>query len=256
MKKHSTYPMRVRFAKEIIAEILLPERQTRRVAILAIGLPSSPHKKEALQFLADQGYVAILPRYRGTWESEGSFLEKSPALDIRDIIAELEGESAVTDLYTGEIHSIRVTAVHLFGASFGGPAVLLNSHLPLVKKVIALAPVLDWRSEGESEPFPFFVRFTRDAFGDAFRPRHPKDWQKLTDTTFYNPLDHTAAIVGNKILIIHAKDDTVVPCQPLVTFAEKTGARYYLKPHGGHLSLTSLTERFYWKKIAAFLHEK
>jgi len=131
--------MRVRFAKEIVAEILLPEKQTGRVAILAIGLPSSPSKKEALQFLAGQGYVAILPRYRGTWESEGSFLEKSPALDIRDIIAELEKRSSVTDLYSGEIHSIRVSAIHLFGASFGGPAVLLNSHLPLVKKVIALS---------------------------------------------------------------------------------------------------------------------
>jgi len=47
-----------------------------------------------------------------------------------------------------------------------------------------------------------------------------------------------------------------VPCQPLIAFAEKTQAAYYLKPHGGHLSLTSLTALFYWKKIAAFLDKK
>lgn len=250
------YPIRTRFANDIVAEVMFPEKQTGKIAIIAIGLPSFPSKKETLQFLASNGYVAILPRYRGTWESEGNFLERSPALDIRDIIEELGKRHSIKDLLTEKRKSIRVSAIHLFGSSFGGAAVLLNSHSPLVKKIIALSPVIDWKIDGESEPFPFFVKFTRTAFGGAYRTKKKSDWQKLIESDFYNPIDHTPSIDGKKIFIIHSKDDTIVPYEPLIPFAQKTNASYYLKPTGGHLSISYIESALYWKKIAGFLHEK
>lgn len=256
MKKPPAYPLRTRFAKDIVAEVMFPRKQTGKIAILAIGLPSLPNKKGVLRFLASRGYVAILPRYRGTWESQGNFLEKSPALDIRDIIEELGKKHSIQDLFTGETKSVRVAAIHLFGSSFGGAAVLLNSRAPLVKKIVAFSPVIDWKIDGTSEPFPFFVKFTALAFGDAFRTKHPKDWQKLIETDFYNPIDHTSSIDGRKIFIIHTEEDAVVPYEPLIPFAQKTKADYYLKPKGGHLSLSHLTQMFYWKKIEAFLKAK
>lgn len=244
---------RTRFAKDIVAEVMFPERQTGKIAIIAIGLPSSPSKSKVLRFLATQGYVAIFPRYRGTWESEGNFLEHSPAKDIEDVIADLVKQRSVRNLATNEQKSVRVSAVHLFGGSFGGPAVLMNSHLPIVKKVIVLSPVLDWSAEGKDEPFDFFVRFSRKAFGGAFRPRHQKDWQKLIKTDFYNPVAHTSRIDGSKAFIIHSKDDTIVPYDPVIPFAQKTNASYYLKPTGGHLGTNVITRKFYWDKIRAFL---
>jgi esterase/lipase len=247
------HPIRTRFAKDIVAEIIFPKKQTGKVAIIAIGLPSSPSKNKVLQFLARQGYVAIFPRYRGTWESEGNFLEKSPALDIRDVISDLTKHKVIKDLFSDETKRVRVNAVHLFGSSFGGPAVLLNSHLPIVKKIVAISPVIDWKKEGEDEPFDFFVRFTQEGFGSAFRVRYQKDWQKLIKTDFYNPIQHTSSIDGKKIFIIHTKDDKVVPYDSLIPFTEKTRSLYYLKPQGGHLSLSHLTHLFYWKKISHFL---
>lgn len=142
------YPIRTRIAGDIVAEIVLPERQTGKVAILASGLPSTPSKGELLRFFADQGYVALLPRYRGTWESDGIFLDRSPAQDIRDIVDELVARRSIVDSFTGERVKIRVSAVHLFGFSFGGPAVLLNSELPIVKKIVAVSPVIDWKKKG------------------------------------------------------------------------------------------------------------
>ncbi len=245
---------RTRFARDIVAEVMFPEKQTGKVAIIASGLPSSPSKKETLRFLASHGYVAIFPRYRGTWESEGNFLEKSPAKDIEDVIADLVKKHSILDLATSEKTSVRVSAVHLFGGSFGGSAVLLNTHLPIVKKVIVLAPVLDWKVDGKDEPFDVFVKFTRDGFGDAFRVKHMSDWQKLVKTDFYNPADHTSRIDGKKVFIIHSKDDTIVPYGPIIPFAEKTGAAYCLKPKGGHRTFSSMPHKFYWKKIAAFLN--
>ena len=252
--KKNTLSIRTRFAQGIVAEVFFPDKQTGRVAILATGAPSGSSKKERLQFLADQGYVAIFPRYRGTWESDGWFLTRSPVDDIRDVVLELEKKKCVTDIATGEVCPIKVSAVHLFGGSFGGPAVLMNSHLPIVKKVIAYSPVIDWSVEGEDEPFDEFVRYSCEGFGGAYRTKQKSDWQKLVRTDFYNPINHTEKIDGKKIFIIHAQDDTVVPCDPVIPFTKIIEASYYLKPHGGHR--IKFEHKFLWKKIEAFMKKK
>lgn len=251
--KQRTRPtiIRTRFAKDIVAEVCFPERQTGKVAILASGAPSGSSKKERLEFLAANGYVAVYPRYRGTWESDGWFLERSPAQDIRDVITELEKKKYVLDVFSGEKIPVKVLHVHLFGQSFGGPAVLMNTDMPIVKKVIAVSPVIDCKAEGEDEPFSEFVRFSCDGFGGAYRTKQKSDWQKLLRTDFYNPIAYTGKIIGKKVFIIHAEDDTNVPCDPVVPFAEKIGATYYLKPQGGHR--IRYDHLFLWKKIEAFL---
>lgn len=254
MKRGSHFIVRTRFATDIVAEVCLPKRQTGKVAILASGAPSGSSKRERLQFLANHGYVAIFPRYRGTWESDGWFLERSPADDIRDVIVELEKKKCVTDVATGEVFPIKVNVIHLFGGSFGGPAVLLNSDFPIVKKVIAHSPVIDWSVEGEDEPFDTFLRYTCLGYGGAYRTKKKSDWQKLIQTDFYNPINHVKKIDGKKVFILHAKDDTVVPYDPVIPFAKATGASYYLKPHGGHH--IKLEHKFLWKKIEAFLRKK
>jgi alpha-beta hydrolase superfamily lysophospholipase len=130
----------------------------------------------------------------------------------------------------------------------------MNTHLPIVKKVIVVSPVIDWQILGEDEPFDEFVRYSCLGYGGAYRTKQKSDWQKLVQTDFYNPLAHTKAMMGRKVFILHAKDDTNVPVDPVVPFAEKIGASYYLKPHGGHdLRLEQL---FLWKKIEAFLKKK
>lgn len=252
--RKKSYPIRTRLARDIVAEVLIPERQTGKVAIFCSGLPSSTNKRGVLEFLASHGYVAIFPRYRGTWESQGNFLERSPSQDIKDVIDDLVRHRHIRDLSTSNTISIKVSAIHLFGSSFGGPAVIMNSHLPIVKKVIAISPVIDWKKEGEAEPFDFFVKFTQDGFGDAFRTKHNSDWQKLITTDFYNPINHANKIDGKKVFIIHAKDDTVVPYDPLIPFSETTGTSYYLKPHGGHG--IDFRHLFLWKKIETFLKKK
>ncbi|MBI2439656.1 MAG: prolyl oligopeptidase family serine peptidase [Candidatus Moranbacteria bacterium] len=252
--KKTSYPFRTRFSHGIIAEVLIPKKQTGKVAIVCSGLPSVPSKRGALQFLVDHGYVVIFPRYRGTWESEGYFLERSPARDISNVIHDLTRKKNIHDLATGKRIPVRVSAIHLFGSSFGGPAILLNSHWPIVKKIIALAPVIDWSKDGRDDPFNVFVRFTQEGFGNAYRTRHKNDWQKLVTTDFYNPIAQTKDIKGKKIFIIHAKDDSIVPHEPLLSFVEKTGAGYYLKPKGGHH--LNMTHAFFWKKIQTFLDNK
>lgn len=248
-----TYPIRTRLAGDIVAEIIFPEKQTGKVAIIATGLPSSPSKGELLRFLADQGYVALFSRYRGTWESDGHFLDHSPAKDIHDVIEFLIQEGQVASLFSQEKMKINVQKIHLFGTSFGGPAVILNSRHPRVQKVIALSPVIDWRKEGEDESFDWHVGFVSQGFGGAYRLRKQSDWKKLIETDFYNPALRIKDVDAKKIFVLHAEDDRIVPCAPLIEFADKTNISFYLKPKGGHT--LRITHRFLWKKIELFLRK-
>src|SRR5579884_2912321 len=83
---------RTRFKKEIVAEFLPPIRRSRKhkVIILCDGMPSVPSKQPLAEFLARHGYWVFYPRWRGAWESDGTFLEKSPAEDIADVISGIE----------------------------------------------------------------------------------------------------------------------------------------------------------------------
>ena len=80
---------RTRFKKEIVAEFLPPPRphKKEKLIVLCDGMPSIPHKQPLATFLSQKGYWVIYPRYRGAWESGGQLLEKSPHVDILDVIS-------------------------------------------------------------------------------------------------------------------------------------------------------------------------
>ncbi|HXA84776.1 MAG TPA: hypothetical protein VNZ47_06875, partial [Candidatus Dormibacteraeota bacterium] len=86
-----SWAFRTRFKKEIVAEFLPPIRPLKRqkVIILCDGMPSMPGKQQLMAFLAAKGYWVFYPRYRGSWESGGKFLQQSPHKDILDVIDEL-----------------------------------------------------------------------------------------------------------------------------------------------------------------------
>ena len=82
--------LRAKFKKEIISEFLPSLRPSKKVIIFCGGMPSYPGKKnDLMEFIAKKGFWIFLPRYRGSWESAGSFLKISPHYDIIDIIDQL-----------------------------------------------------------------------------------------------------------------------------------------------------------------------
>ncbi len=246
------YTLRTRFKKEIISEFLQPTRRdTGKVIIFCAGMPSMPSKKSLLEFYAKKGFWVFYPRYRGTWESGGKFLAKSPHQDILDIVDELP--KGFTEFFDGKRFRIKPKKVYIFGSSFGGAAALLASRDGRVTKVVASSPIIDWSVESKSEPLPWLEKFTRNAFGEAYRVR-ASDWKKLGRGSFYNPASYVDEIDGEKVLLFHAKDDDVVPYGPTVKFAKITGAKLILSRRGGH-GVVDFTKSAIYKKIKKFLAE-
>src|SRR5208282_180426 len=135
---------RTRFARDIVTEFLPPKRprKTQRAIILCDGMPSIPRKQPLAEFLSTRGYWVFYPRYRGAWESGGRFLERSPHLDILDVIGGLSKE--FRELAFGRRFRVCPSKVFVIGGSFGGAAAILASLDPRVNKAVANCPVVDW----------------------------------------------------------------------------------------------------------------
>ncbi len=250
------YSLRARFG-EIIAEFLPPARRSDRVLIFCTGMPSGPSGKgTVLRFLAKKGYWVFLPRYRGSWESSGSFLKISPEKDIKKVMDGIA--RGVTSIADGKKYKIKNPQFYLMGCSFGGPAALLLSRDPRVRKVLALSPVVDWKAmerATKGEKIDEVARFTKAAFGEGYRGA-ARDWEKLKRGMFYNPAADTDKINGEKVFIIHAKNDTSVAWRPVQKFAKRTGSRLLLLKQGGHFSGSIVMRPALWKKIRGFFSER
>jgi pimeloyl-ACP methyl ester carboxylesterase len=245
---------RARFKKQIVAEFLPPSRPVKiqKAIILCDGMPSIPRKQPLAEFLSRKGYWLFYPRYRGAWESDGQFLEKSPHEDILDVLEELP--KGVQEISFGRRFSLSPDEIFVIGGSFGGAAAILASLDPRVKKVIANCPVVDWailpRSEKAETSNRSYPAYIRAAFGNGYR-LSDKNWNKLRSGTFYNPSYHAEEITASKIMIFHAQDDPYVPYQSVKRFAKRTGVTLKLFRRGGHLR-TELIVRKYWPQISMF----
>jgi dipeptidyl aminopeptidase/acylaminoacyl peptidase len=245
---------RTRFKRDIVTEFLPPARtgKIQKVIILCDGMPSIPRKQSLSKFLSAKGYWVFYPRYRGTWESGGEFLERSPHLDILDVIAGLATE--FRELAFGRRFRVSVDEVFVIGGSFGGAAAILSSLDSRVKKAIANCPVVDWtilaREQKKETSNPSYAAYIRAAFGNGYR-LSDKNWNKLHSGKFYSPAYHAREISPSKVMMFHAQDDPNIPYRSVQKFARLTGARLKLLRRGGHLS-TDLIVRKYWGRIREF----
>jgi esterase/lipase len=249
---------RTRFKGEIVAEFLPPARprKRRKVIILCDGMPSIPRKQSLAEFLAAKGYWVFYPRYRGTWESDGEFLKTSPHLDILDVIDELP--KGVRDVTFGQKFFPAPEETFVIGGSFGGSAAILASLDSRVTKTIANCPVVDWKvlstSEKAETSNPSYAAYIREAFGNAYR-LSDRNWRKLHNGTFYNPVHHVKDIVPSKVMMFHAWDDPFVPYTSVKHFADRTGIKLKSLRRGGHIS-TDGTVRKFWPQIRKFFAEQ
>ncbi len=243
---------RTRFAGDIVAEFWVPQKPSHKAIILCDGCPTIPDKHRVAEFLAKKGYWVFHPRYRGSWESGGKFLEESPEQDVLLVAEELS--AGFMNVYDGIEYLLDITNVTVIGASFGGAAAILSLKYPLITKAVALSPVIDWRAKSKAEPFDYFTYVLKEGFGEGYRP-HKDAWKRLESGKFYNPITEVALIDANKLFIIHAIDDEVVPILPLRQFVNKSKQK--LKPlilrKGGHLSSRTVMEPLIWKKLKLFL---
>jgi len=205
-----------------------------------------------MDFLARRGFWSVFIRYRGTWESGGSFLSRPPHRDALDVIAALP--RGFSDVWEGVRRELRPSATYVIGASFGGTAAVMASLDPSVTKAVALAPVIDWTKEGKggTESPEFLFRVIREGYGGAYRFSRA-NFDRLLAGGFFDPWTERDRVDPSKLLIIHAKDDTVTSHDVSARFGRYTGCAFVSRKRGGHLSLSQAIAPQNWPRIERFL---
>lgn len=234
--KKTMYPLRTWFANEILTEFFPPylgneEKSSNRVIIFCDGAPGVPGSPRLMKYWSNKGYWVFRPRYRGSWESKGIFLEKDPTEDLLDIISELG--SPMMDEWNQIEYTCNPEEIFVMGKSFGGPAAIFASKDSRVKKVVAMSPVIDWRAPSEDEPLEHWPDMVERSFGSGYRTNQDI-WKKLQTGEFYNPMLHIPELDGAKIMLVHALDDTDIRAKEVQEFAEQTGSTLYMLKKGGH----------------------
>lgn len=252
MKKElPKYPGRTRFGN-IVCEYMAPLVKSRKVLVLASGMPGYPGGSgKAIRTLAERGFWVFVPRYAGSWESGGKFLAHPPTDDVLRVVHGVS--KGFVDAWSGQTRNVTSPKIFVIGASFGGAAAILSTRDALVKKVVALSPVVDWGAQaGTTEPVELMAKFVHEAFGNAYRG-DVSVWKKLAGGKFYNPAHEARSVDGKKLLVIHAKDDEVVPFAPAKQFAGNVGARFEALGRGGHFGVSSVLKPHLWRRVESFL---
>lgn len=213
-----------------------------------------PSKSRVLEYWSKKGYWVFHPRYKGTWESSGTFLDHDPTEDIIEV-AEVIRTGIVTNAYDGVDFTPRVTTVIVVGASFGGAVALLSSLHDEVDKVIAISPVIDWVAELKNtvEPLPWFRSFVQNGFGEAYRFADSDFDQLGNNPKFFNPMSHLGEYNPKKLFIMHAKDDILVSLSAVERFIQTVGCKNVINKQGGHLSSSISTHFFVGRSIRRFI---
>lgn len=184
----------------------------RPIAILLHGMPGTEKNVDIAYRLRDLGWHALIPHFRGTWGSDDDFdLTTQPD----DAIAAVEYALHLPGQWRADPGRIA-----LVGYSFGSRAAIVAARRdPRVGAVVSLAGVADFDDlMMSSEFFTNSSQFLRGASPESLR----KQWLALGGEE--NPI----AVVGQlaqPLLIVHGRDDEVIPYFMALALHEASGRR-------------------------------
>ena len=203
-------------------EHLAPETDSARAIVLCDGLPGTPYQRLLMSRLASAGWHVLFPRYRGTWESAGTFLEASPADDVARLVGELRAGGA----------GFACEQVMLIGTSFGGTVALEAA--ASADGVVALSPVPDL---GSFVGLASLGAYLRSMHAGSYR-FDDEGWAALSAGTLLR-VDRTAAASRPCLLAAGSRDEEVTE-ESVRALAHDLGAEFIAYPGVGHLSFSKL----------------
>lgn len=215
---------------DIFCEFLLPFPDSSNIPsiILCEGLPSQPSQRVLMDTLANHGFAVFFPRYRGTWESGGVFLNESPVKDIESVAIALRN-----GIVLGK-HVFVSGDISLMGTSFGGSVALCSAKSIKAHKIVALSPVPDFKTlPGLSS----LRDFLQSMFTGAYRFNN-NGWQALLAGELLNPSQALADVDANRILIIGGENDNQITPYILKTFATSHNIQCVIQSKTPHISFS------------------
>lgn len=228
--------------QELYFTYILSEKLSKGTVILLDGLPSKPSSKIPLmKELSSQGYNVFFPRYEGTWESKGIFLERSPSEAIIEFIKSLKkGKIPENEDYVSE-------KIFLLGASFGGGVALDIAGRGFIDKICVVSPVISFK---DVKGIDTLEGYLKEAYSKEYR-FNSEDWNNLIEDNLLK-LDQIEDPF--KILVITGKNDNEIKERDIVEFGENNNIKVKIY-NLNHISLSKIPRKMLIE-ITNFFSEK
>jgi|SRR3989338_436234 len=233
-------PQRVNLDGIICEYLLSPESD--RAIILLEGLPAIPQRIEFMNSLREGGYSVFYPRFRGTWESSGTFLKESPVLDVLEV---------ATRIYEGVDleQSVRYksSTIHVLATSFAGAVSLSLPKREFIQKIISLSPVFDFTKVASIQTLKLFLR---NLFTMAYRFDDNR-WEDLIHNKIVAPVYNFDSATTNQHLVITGALDDQISMKELEVFCSERSIQIKIYPGVGHISYSKMSKEIL-KDILSF----
>lgn len=212
--------------KNIYFTYLFSKGSSKGAIILLDGIPSNPSSKESLmEDLSEKGYDVFFPRYEGTLESKGTFLERSPSEPIGEFIDSLKNGDIFEEEY-------KPSKIFLLGSSFGGMVSLNLADKTSIDKICVVSPVVSFKEVNGIETLGDYLAKERSK---EYR-FNSSDWEKLISDSIINLKELKSS---SDILIIGGKNDGQINEETLAEFS-KDKEILFKSLDLGHISLSKI----------------
>ena len=234
---------------DIVAESYYRENNNGKAVVFCAGIPGISSYPDIAERYAAAGYIFIHPKYVGSWESYGGFSVEGCKKTIIDFVAALRQKQVKTIF--GDIFNVVANKIYLLGHSFGG-SVALSAGAELEDVgIIALAPVIDYKKQGNGEyleeKMDCLGNFILAGFENVYRGFDQESWNTFCISgAGLNANEYIDKLKSRDILLIHGRSDTSVNFNRSKEFVNE------LKAQGGRIEYVETDDDHSGVKSSSF----
>lgn len=241
------------YYEDIFYEFLLQDNEAHAIYFLP-GFPSANNYDDLMRYLYDQGFHVFTIRYRGSYQSKGTFLEKDPVIDLLNFIEHAKKGKTIS-LWDGQEFSFQTKQNILSASSFGGAvAAGTLAQTTFFDKAIFFAPVWDFSEHNKIYPeqdLQHLTQFTKKAFQNCYRFTFD-DIQKEIEKYPSMSKNNFLKKINTPILVFHGLQDNTVRIEHTKNACEQNTNITCLEHPFGHGPKKELLEK-YAKQVNSFL---
>lgn len=237
----------------IFFEFLVDEDK-RDSIILLPGFPSSNIFDDKISYFYEKGFNVFVPRYLGSFQSEGKFLEKDPILDLNTFISFIKKGKTI-NLWDMKKISFQTGKIFLVGGSLGGSVALaLSAQSKEVNGAILASPVFDFEKHNKKyreQDLDQMTAFVRRAFKNLYRYNFKSLTKKLLGYFSFIKKNYVKKL-NIPILVFHDPSDKSISIEHSRKIKKELNNITLIETDTGHGLSSKLLEK-YSSKIDEFL---
>jgi len=210
----------------LIIDFYKSEKETKKIAILLPGLPYKPQKYDLVDQLNDIGFDVAFLHYPGTHGSGGEFLLHKPQEYINVLINKIQKEG---------LNNIKYDGISIIGTSFGGAISITIDDNDIIKKVIALSPVISYK---KVPTINTLAEYLTSNFYNEYN-FSPERFNDLTNDQITSPINQYK-LDPNKVLLIGGQKDEEIDINDIKSFSEQNNIKH-LGFNTGHITFSRIS---------------